>query len=177
MNEDPKQVFRKLVCENWRSINQIAQEDGGTSGNEAERIRKREAAVSKAWRVFSYEKDRNPSAEELSLEASTIAEEPLGVEYVRFVAGTRGYPLAESSGKGEQHVALVKFSKANLKLEGDGWYYHHQGKKYFVDNEDRIDPREMEGEEGGFFVDLYSFNGTLYGDIRTKDEYTDRYGE
>jgi hypothetical protein len=37
-----------------KSINQIAQETGDTSANEAARIRDREALVARAWRTIAY---------------------------------------------------------------------------------------------------------------------------
>jgi hypothetical protein len=37
-----------------KSINQIGQESDDTSANEAERIREREASVTKAWRTIAY---------------------------------------------------------------------------------------------------------------------------
>lgn len=76
-----------------KSINQMAQEDGDTTRNEAARIKAREAAVAKAWRTYVWEHDENPTAQQVSQLATEIAEELLGVEYVTRVCGTRGYEL------------------------------------------------------------------------------------
>lgn len=71
-----------------RSINQIAQEDGDTSANEANRIREREATVKRCWRTIAFE-----DGEEACSAESVAACAGLPVDYVRLICERYGYPL------------------------------------------------------------------------------------
>lgn len=71
-----------------KSINQIAQENGDSSANEAKRIRDRESAVKQAWRRVAFnEGEAACTVEKVAREAD------LPVDYVRFVCGNVGYEL------------------------------------------------------------------------------------
>lgn len=71
-----------------KSINQIAQETGDTSANEAARIRDREAAVTKAWRTLAYHKGEAAcTAERVAALAA------LPVEFVRDICARKGLDL------------------------------------------------------------------------------------
>lgn len=71
-----------------KSINQLAQEEGDSSANEARRIREREAQVKKAWRTVAfYENEAACTAERIARESD------LPVDYVRFVCGKEGLAL------------------------------------------------------------------------------------
>ena len=72
-----------------KSINQVAQENGDTSANEAARIRERERAVVAAWRTIAF--NEGESACTLG-RVSRAAELP--EEYVAFVCAVKGYALA-----------------------------------------------------------------------------------
>ncbi len=71
-----------------KSINQIAQEDGDTSANEAARIRDREAAVTKAWRTIAYHEGEGACTAE-RVAAST----ELPVDFVRDICARKGLDL------------------------------------------------------------------------------------
>jgi hypothetical protein len=72
-----------------KSINQIAQEDGDTSANEATRIRDREAAVAKAWRTIAYHEG------EASCTADRIAKvAELPIDFVRDICARKGFDLS-----------------------------------------------------------------------------------
>lgn len=74
---------------NTKSINQMAQEEGNSSANEARRIRDREASVKRAWRTVAfYENEAACTADRISKESD------LPVEYVRFVCGSYGLALS-----------------------------------------------------------------------------------
>jgi hypothetical protein len=71
-----------------KSINQLAQENGETSANEAQRIREREVAVMRAGRTVAFFEG------EAACTAARIASEsgmPIG--HVRFVCGNHGMDL------------------------------------------------------------------------------------
>ncbi len=77
-----------MANKNSRSINQIAQEAGDTSANEANRIREREATVKRAWRTIAFNEN------EAACTAERIAAETgLPADFVRFVCGTHGLDL------------------------------------------------------------------------------------
>ncbi len=71
-----------------KSINQIAQEDGDSSANEAARIRAREADVKRAWRTIAYEQGEAACTAERVADAANLP-----IAYVRFVCGASGYDL------------------------------------------------------------------------------------
>jgi hypothetical protein len=72
-----------------KSINQMAQEEGDTTANEAKRIREREATVKKAWRTVAfYENEAACTAERIAKESG------LPIDYVRFVCANYGLNLA-----------------------------------------------------------------------------------
>jgi hypothetical protein len=71
-----------------KSINQIAQESGDSSANEAARIREREAAVARAWRTVVYHEG------EAACTADRIAEiADLPVAFVREICARKGLDL------------------------------------------------------------------------------------
>lgn len=76
-----------------KSINQIAQENGDTTANEANRIRRREATVKHAWRKYTFEHNEYPTAQQIAEIASEEAEEELGMEYVKTICERNGYEL------------------------------------------------------------------------------------
>jgi hypothetical protein len=72
----------------WQSINQVAQDEGNTSANEAKRIRNRESAVKVAWRTIAFNEG------EAACTAERVARDcELPVDYVRFVCGNAGYEV------------------------------------------------------------------------------------
>ena len=71
-----------------KSIDQVAQETGDSSANEAARILAREAAVARAWRTVAYhEGEAVCTADRIA----TIAELPL--PFVQDVCARKGLPL------------------------------------------------------------------------------------
>jgi hypothetical protein len=71
-----------------KSINQIAQETGDTSANEAARIREREAVVARAWRTVAYHHGQ------AACTADKIAEiAALPVDFVRDICARKGLDL------------------------------------------------------------------------------------
>lgn len=71
-----------------KSINQMAQEEGDSSANEARRIREREATVKRAWRTLAYNEGEAACTAARISEASGIP-----IDYVRTVCGNVGYTL------------------------------------------------------------------------------------
>jgi hypothetical protein len=77
-----------------KSINQIAQEDGDTSANEARRIREREAAIARAWRTLAYNEG------ESACTAVRIAEAvELPVAFVQDICDRKGLACVKSDGE------------------------------------------------------------------------------
>jgi len=72
-----------------KSINQVAQEEGDTSANEAARIRDREAAVAKAWRTIAYHEGEAACTAD---RVAAIAELP--VDFVRDICARKGLALS-----------------------------------------------------------------------------------
>jgi len=71
-----------------KSINQIAQETGDISANEAARIRERESVVARAWRTVAYHHG------EAACTADKIAEvSALPVDFVRDICERKGLDL------------------------------------------------------------------------------------
>lgn len=71
-----------------KSINQMAQEEGDSSANEAQRIRDRESTVKRTWRSVAFHEN------EAACTAERIAKESeLPIDYVRFVCGKEGLAL------------------------------------------------------------------------------------
>lgn len=71
-----------------KSINQMAQESGDSSANEAARIREREANVKRAWRQVAYD-----DGESACTARRIAAAAKLPVDYVRFVCAVHGLEL------------------------------------------------------------------------------------
>jgi DNA-directed RNA polymerase specialized sigma subunit len=71
------------------SINQLAQETGDTSANEANRIREREALIRRTWRSIAHNLNRTPTAKEIA-ERTGYPE-----HYIRFVCECSGHNLLE----------------------------------------------------------------------------------
>lgn len=76
-----------------KSVNQLAQEDGDTSLNEAERAKTREAMVNRCYRAYCYDHEAPPTAKQLSLTASEAAGEHLGEEFVSRICERNGNKL------------------------------------------------------------------------------------
>lgn len=72
-----------------KSINQVAQEAGDTSANEAARIREREAAVARAWRTVAYQEGEAACTAD---RIATTAELP--VDFVRDICARKGLNLS-----------------------------------------------------------------------------------
>lgn len=72
-----------------KSINQLAQESGDTSANEAQRVRERVASIKKAWRVIAYHEGESACTADRIASAAGLP-----VDHVRFVCGSEGLPLA-----------------------------------------------------------------------------------
>jgi hypothetical protein len=71
-----------------KSVNQITQDTGDSSANEAARIRDREATVARAWRQVAFDEG------EAACTADRIAaKSELPVAFVRFVCGNKGLDL------------------------------------------------------------------------------------
>lgn len=81
-----------------KSINQIAQESGDTSANEAERIRQREAAVRQAWRTLQFNNDKLPTISQIVELASRLADEYLGAEFCARICECTGYEVDAEEG-------------------------------------------------------------------------------
>lgn len=71
-----------------KSINQMAQEEGDSSANEARRIREREATVKRAWRTIAFDEGEGACTATRVAEASGLP-----VDYVRTVCASVGYEL------------------------------------------------------------------------------------
>lgn len=71
------------------SINQLAQEIGDTSANEANRIREREALIRRTWRSIAHNLNRTPAAKEIA-ERTGYPE-----HYIRLVCERSGHNLQE----------------------------------------------------------------------------------
>lgn len=71
------------------SINQIAQSNGDTSANEANRIRERERAVSEAWWRVAYHE-----SEQACTPVRVANESGLPVDFVVRVCFVKGHTLA-----------------------------------------------------------------------------------
>lgn len=71
-----------------KSVNQIAQEDGDTSANEAARIREREAAVAKAWRTVAYYEGETACTAD---RVAALSELP--ADFVRDICARKGLSL------------------------------------------------------------------------------------
>lgn len=71
-----------------KSINQIAQEDGDTSANEAARIREREAAVARAWRTVAYHEGESACTAD---RIATITELPIA--FIQDICARKGLTL------------------------------------------------------------------------------------
>lgn len=72
-----------------KSINQVAQEEGDSSANEAARIRAREGAVTRAWRTIAYhEGEAACTADRVAADAE------LPVDFVRDICARKGLDLA-----------------------------------------------------------------------------------
>jgi hypothetical protein len=74
-----------------KSINQLAQEEGDSSRNEANRIRERESAIRSAWRQIAFNTNRRPAAKEIAEQTS------LPENYVRVVCERNGDLLQEDA--------------------------------------------------------------------------------
>lgn len=72
-----------------KSINQVAQEDGDTSADEARRIREREDAITRAWRTIAYNEGETACTAERVAEAAELP-----VKFVRAICERRGLSLA-----------------------------------------------------------------------------------
>lgn len=77
-----------------RSINQMAQDEGDSSANEANRIRLRERSVRTAWRTFVFNNDKNPTIKDVSDLASELSGEHLGYDYCLRILECDGLPTA-----------------------------------------------------------------------------------
>jgi hypothetical protein len=72
-----------------KSINQVAQEDGDTSANEARRIRERENDIARTWRTIAYNEGETACTAERIAEAAELP-----VRFVRDICERRGLNLA-----------------------------------------------------------------------------------
>lgn len=86
VNRDPQPTGAVTGEKKMKSINQLAQESGDSSLNEANRIRENEATVARAWRKIAY--DENEAACTTERIASVTG---LPIAYVHMVCERRGW--------------------------------------------------------------------------------------
>lgn len=76
----------------FRSINQVAQDEGNTMANEAKRLAEQDAAIYRAWRTIAYGTlESRPTTPSLRGVAEAV---DLPEHFVSFRLAIRGYEVA-----------------------------------------------------------------------------------